>query len=63
MPRDLTPHLALTGSLTPIEATQETCENIVTSMMVAAQLEEEKEPAIRDLFLTTLCALHQAAEA
>jgi|TARA_Y100000310_G_C20509470_1_gene728096 hypothetical protein len=63
MPHDLTPYFALTGSLTPLEAAHETCENVVTSLMVAAQLEQEKEPVMRELFLTTLCALQRAGEA
>ncbi len=63
MPRDLIPQSTLTGSLTPLEEAHETCENVVTSLMVAAQLEHEKEPIMRELFLTTLCALQRAGDA
>ena len=63
MPIDLTPYFALTGSLTPIEEKQAACENIVTSLMIAAQLEQEKEPVMRELFLITLCALQRVGEA
>ena len=63
MPRDLIPQTALSGSLTPLEAAHETCENVVTSLMVAAQLENETSQVMRELFLSTLCALQRAGEA
>ena len=47
----------VTGSLTPIDQTRENCENMITCLMVASQLNEEQNEVMRDIFLTTISAL------
>tara|TARA_R110002074_G_scaffold125032_1_gene261932 strand:- start:672 stop:860 length:189 start_codon:yes stop_codon:yes gene_type:complete len=47
----------VTGSLTPIDQARENCENMITCLMVASQLNEEQNEVMRDIFLTTISAL------
>ena len=49
------------GSLTPMDESRETCENVITCLMVASQLAEEESEIIRDIFLTTISALPRTA--
>ena len=53
----------LSGSLvlTPFDQHRETCENVITCLMVASQLEEENNEVMRDIFLTTISALPRVA--
>jgi len=51
----------VTGSLTPMDESRETCENVITCLMVASQLAEEENEVMRDIFLTTLSALPRTA--
>jgi hypothetical protein len=53
--------LNASGSLTPMDESRETCENVITCLMVASQLAEEKSEVMRDLFLTTISALPRTA--
>ena len=47
--------------LTPFDQHREICENVITCLMVASQLEEEKSEVMRDIFLTTISALPRVA--
>ena len=47
----------VTGSLTPIDQARENCENMITCLMIASQLNEEQNEVMRDIFLTTISAL------
>jgi hypothetical protein len=49
--------LNVTGSLTPIDQARENCENMITCLMVASQLNEEQNEVMRDIYLTTISAL------
>jgi hypothetical protein len=40
-----------------MDESRETCENVITCLMVASQLAEEENEVMRDIFLTTLSAL------
>ena len=51
----------VTGSLTPMDESRATCENVITCLMVASQLAEEENEVMRDIFLTTLSALPRIA--
>ena len=51
----------VSGSLTPMDASRETCENVITCLMVASQIAEEESEVMRDLFLTTISALPRVA--
>ncbi len=51
----------VSGSLTPMDESRETCENVITCLMVASQLAEEESEVMRDLFLTTISALPRVA--
>jgi len=51
----------VSGSLTPMDESRETCENVITCLMVASQLEEENSDVMRDIFLTTISALPRVA--
>jgi len=51
----------VSGSLTPMDESRETCENVITCLMVASQIAEEESEVMRDLFLTTICALPRVA--
>jgi hypothetical protein len=51
----------VSGSLTPMDESRETCENVITCLMVASQLAEEENEVMRDLFLTTISALPRTA--
>jgi len=53
--------LDISGSLTPMDESREACENVITCLMVASQLAEEKNEVMRDLFLTTISALPRVA--
>jgi len=52
---------SVSGSLTPMDESRETCENVITCLMVASQLEEENNDVMRDIFLTTISALPRVA--
>tara|TARA_B100000214_G_C23833596_1_gene565407 strand:+ start:707 stop:901 length:195 start_codon:yes stop_codon:yes gene_type:complete len=47
--------------LTPFDQHRETCENVITCLMVASQLAEEENEIMRDVFLTTISALPRVA--
>jgi len=51
----------VSGSLTPMDESRETCENVITCLMVASQIAEEESEVMRDLFLTTISALPRIA--
>ena len=51
----------VSGSLTPMDESRETCENVITCIMIASQIAEEENEAMRDLFLTTISALPRVA--
>ncbi len=51
----------VSGSLTPMDESRETCENVITCLMVASQIAEEESEVMRDLFLTTISALPRVA--
>ena len=51
----------VSGSLTPMDESRETCENVITCLMVASQIAEEENEVMRDLFLTTISALPRVA--
>ena len=51
----------VSGSLTPMDESRETCENVITCLMVASQLEEENSDVMRYIFLTTISALPRVA--
>ena len=51
----------VSGSLTPMDASRETCENVITCLMVASQIADEESEVMRDLFLTTISALPRVA--
>jgi hypothetical protein len=55
----ITPNVS--GSLTPMDESRETCENVITCLMVASQIAEEESEVMRDLFLTTISALPRVA--
>tara|TARA_Y100001963_G_scaffold100971_2_gene138897 strand:+ start:397 stop:591 length:195 start_codon:yes stop_codon:yes gene_type:complete len=58
---DLPPTLSGSLVLTPFDQHRENCENVITCLMVASQLEEEKSEVMRDIFLTTISALPRVA--
>ena len=47
--------------LTPFDEHRETCENVITCLMVASQIADEESEVMRDLFLTTISALPRVA--
>lgn len=51
----------VSGSLTPMDESRETCENVITCLMVASQIAEEESEVMKDIFLTTLSALPRTA--
>ena len=51
----------ISGSLTPMDESRETCENVITCLMVASQIAEEDNEVMRDLYLTTISALPRVA--
>ena len=51
----------VSGSLTPMDESRETCENVITCLMVASQIAEEESEVMRDLYLTTISALPRVA--
>ena len=51
----------VSGSLTPMDESRETCENVITCLMVASQIADEESEVMRDLFLTTISALPRVA--
>lgn len=51
----------ISGSLTPMDESRETCENVITCLMVASQIAEEENEVMRDLYLTTISALPRVA--
>tara|TARA_R110001583_G_scaffold25626_1_gene92675 strand:- start:272 stop:460 length:189 start_codon:yes stop_codon:yes gene_type:complete len=51
----------VSGSLTPMDESRETCENVITCLMVASQLAEEESEVMKDIFLTTISALPRVA--
>ena len=53
--------LNTSGSLTPMDESRENCENVITCLMVASQLAEEENDAMKDIFLTTISALPRVA--
>jgi len=53
--------LEISGSLTAMDKSRETCENVITCLMVASQLAEEEDEVMRDIFLTTISALPRIA--
>ncbi len=48
-------------TLTPFDEHRETCENVITCLMVASQIAEEESEVMRDIFLTTISALPRVA--
>ena len=51
----------VSGSLTPMDESRETCENVITCLMVASQIAEEESEVMKDIFLTTISALPRTA--
>ena len=55
------PITKISGSLTHMDESRETCENVITCLMVASQIADEENEVMRDLFLTTISALPRVA--